>query len=34
LEWDNYDDFKAAMANVEPMTVEIKILGIYKRGVK
>jgi prephenate dehydratase len=34
LEWNNYEDFKTAIAQVEPMTVEIKILGIYKRGVK
>ncbi|MGV3504372.1 MAG: prephenate dehydratase [Adhaeribacter sp.] len=34
LEWDEYADFQAAMNRVTPMTVETKILGIYKRGVK
>jgi prephenate dehydratase len=34
LEWDDYADFQKAMNQVSPMTVETKILGIYKRGVK
>ena len=34
LEFTDETAFRVAMAQVEPMTVEIKILGIYKRGVK
>ena len=34
LEWQHYPDFRAAIEKVEPLTVETKILGIYKRGTK
>jgi prephenate dehydratase len=34
LEWDNYTAFAAAIDEVTPLVVELKILGIYKRGVK
>lgn len=34
LEWQDYNVFQEAMKIIEPMTVEIKILGIYKRGIK
>jgi prephenate dehydratase len=34
LEWHHYADFEKAIAQVEPLTVETKILGIYKRGTK
>ena len=34
LEWDAFADFQSAMDLIIPMTVETKILGIYKRGVK
>jgi len=34
LEFKDETAFRVAMAQVKPMTVEIKILGIYKRGVK
>jgi prephenate dehydratase len=34
LEWDAFAEFQSAMDLVIPMTVETKILGIYKRGVK
>lgn len=34
LEWQDYEAFREAIDIIEPMTVEIKILGIYKRGVK
>jgi len=34
LEFTNETAFHSAIAQVKPMTVEIKILGIYNRGVK
>jgi prephenate dehydratase len=34
LEWNAYADFQSAMDLIIPITVETKILGIYKRGVK
>ncbi|WP_026464564.1 prephenate dehydratase [Adhaeribacter aquaticus] len=34
LEWEDYNEFTAAIEKIRPMVVEIKILGIYKRGVK
>ena len=34
LEFTDEIAFRSAIAQVEPMTVEIKILGIYNRGVK
>lgn len=34
LEWEDYAEFKQAMDTIIPMTVETKILVIYKRGVK
>jgi len=34
LEWTDYTGFKSAMAQIQPLTVETKILGVYKRGSK
>ena len=34
LEFNDYDDYKKMLSEIEPLTKELKILGEYKQGEK